>query len=187
MPEDAGVLVHGDHEGDGAKEEEDESDYEHVVEESGVVLAAPVLCLLLPIDGDDEIEGADDDYKDAEDTNAESNAAPESLNVGGGVEAAEELCGVVLAGVETLDTFAVLLSVLPLLVHDEPPSLPRPAQDVERLLGVGHVEAVEPQYVVVQVVEELHLLAAVRQEVGSEVGDAGEDGLSVWTVAGAVV
>ena len=43
VPEDAGVLVDGDHEGDGTDEEEDETDDEHVVEESGVVLVASVL------------------------------------------------------------------------------------------------------------------------------------------------
>ena len=91
MPEDAGVLTDRDYEGDGAEEEKDETDDQHVVEQPAVVLAVPVLRLLLPIDGDDEVEGADDDDEDAEDADAEGDAAPESLNVAGSVETAEEL------------------------------------------------------------------------------------------------
>ena len=82
VSEDAGVEVDLDNPGDRAEEEHDEAEYHEVVEQPRVVLAAPVLCLLLPVDSNDEVERADDDNQDPEDANPESDAAPERLNIG---------------------------------------------------------------------------------------------------------
>ena len=81
VSEDAGVEVDLDHPGDRTEEEDDEAEDHEVVEQPRVVLAAPVLRLLLPVDCDHEVEGADHDNQDAEDANTESDAAPESLDI----------------------------------------------------------------------------------------------------------
>ena len=81
MSENTRVVVHPDDPGDGAEEEDDEAEDHQVVDQPRVVLAAAELALLLPVDGDDEIEGADDDNENTKYADAQSNAAPECLQV----------------------------------------------------------------------------------------------------------
>ena len=167
MSEDAGVEVHLDHPGNWAEEEDDQAEDHEVVEEPRVILAATVLCLLLPINCDDEVECADNDNQDSEDTDAEGDADSECLNVGLclGLDHHHQLRGVVLGGVEALASMTpISLQICPdLFIHHQPLTRPLPGEDVERLVLGKHpgLDVVQSEDVVIEAAEAGYSLLAV--------------------------
>ena len=122
MSGDASVAVDWDDPGDGAEEEEDEANDDHVVEQSGVVLATPKLTLLFPVDCNDEVEGRDDDNEDTKDADSQGNAAPQCLDVGVslGLYHGHQLGSVVSSGVDTLTLSVPAPLSTNILIHDHP-------------------------------------------------------------------
>ena len=58
------------------QEENYQTDNHHVVEQPSVILATSIFSFLFSIDGNDKVEGTDDDNENAKDTDTEGNASP---------------------------------------------------------------------------------------------------------------